>query len=187
MQRCDWCGNDPLYIEYHDTEWGVPEFDERRLFEFLCLEGMQAGLSWITVLRKREAMRQAFADFDPIILAAWTASDQQSAMQNPELIRNRLKIAALKKNALAYLKIKEQQSFADYLWQFTEGRVIQNHWKTMSEVPANTEISDTIAKQLKRDGFSFVGTTICYALMQAVGMVNDHLVDCHRYHELHQR
>ena len=180
MKRCDWCGNDPLYIEYHDSEWGVPEFDDQRLFEFLCLEGMQAGLSWITVLRKREAMRQAFDNFDPELLVDLSDEAQQTHLQNPALIRNRLKIAALKKNARAYLKIREQQSFADYLWQFTEGRTLQNHWQTLSEVPANTPISDAMAKQLKRDGFSFVGTTICYALMQATGMVNDHLIDCYR-------
>lgn len=184
MKRCDWCLSDPLYIDYHDKEWGVPQFEDNVLFEFLCLEGMQAGLSWITVLRKRESMRRAFKDFDPHQLAKLSEQDMQAHLQNPALIRNRLKIAALKKNAVAYLKVKEQQSFSDYLWQFTDGKTIHNRWKTLADVPANTATSDVMAKTLKKAGFSFVGSTICYALMQATGMVNDHLVDCHRYREL---
>lgn len=184
MQRCAWCGVDELYISYHDQEWGVPVYDDQTLFEFVILEGMQAGLSWLTILRKRENFRQAFDHFDPEKIARYSEVKINELLNNAGIIRNRLKIQATVNNARAYLAIKEQGSFTDYLWQFTDGKVIQNHWQTLAEVPARTPISDTMAKELKKRGFNFVGTTICYAHMQATGMVNDHLISCFRYKEL---
>ncbi len=183
-KRCQWCGDDPLYQHYHDTEWGVPLRDDQQLFEFLILEGAQAGLSWITVLRKREHYRAAFDNFNPEKIVRYTPARIEKLLQNPGIIRNRLKIESTIRNARAYLNIKEKQdSFADYLWQFVDGTPIQNCWNSIKEVPASTPASDHMSKVLKKDGFNFVGSTICYAHMQATGMVNDHLVDCFRHQE----
>ncbi len=178
IQRCDWCGTDPLYMDYHDKEWGVPVYDDHKLFEFLILEGMQAGLSWITILRKRDDMRKAFADFDAEKLACFTDKKIEKLMLNEKIIRNRLKINSVVTNAQAYLKLQAQEKFSDFLWQFVGNKSIVNHWKVLKEISANTEISDQMSKALKQKGFKFVGSTICYAFMQATGMVNDHLVDC---------
>jgi len=180
-KRCAWCGDDLLYVAYHDTEWGVPIYDDQRLFEFLILEGMQAGLSWITILRKREAYRDAFADFNAEKIAAFSSKQIQSLMKNKNIIRNRLKIEAIINNANAFTELKEQESFSDFLWQFVDGEPHRNQWKTSREVPASTPTSDAMANALKQKHFKFVGPTICYAFMQAVGMVNDHLVDCFRH------
>lgn len=181
--RCDWCTDNPLYISYHDTEWGVPVYDDRVLFEFLNLEGMQAGLSWFTILQKREAFREAFCDFDPEKIAHFTEAKIQRLLQNEKIIRNRKKIEAIIANAKAYLDLIEQESLSDFLWQFVDGKPRKNHWKTIKEVPVNTSESDKMAKMLKQKNFKFVGTTTCYAFMQAVGMVNDHLVTCFRYNK----
>ena len=179
MPRCDWCGDDPLYIQYHDEEWGVPSFDNCHLFEMLILEGAQAGLSWITVLRKRQAYREAFAGFDPAKIAAFDEQKVAELLQNPGIIRNRLKVGGAIKNAQAYLNMQSQGiDFAEYLWSFVGGKPIVNHWQTLAEVPAKTALSDHLSKDLKKQGFTFVGSTICYAFMQAVGMVNDHLITC---------
>ena len=179
MKRCDWCGDDPLCIQYHDEEWGVPSFDNRHLFEMLILEGAQAGLSWITVLRKRDAYREAFAGFDPAKIAAFDEQKVAELLQNPGIIRNRLKVRGAIKNAQAYLNMQAQgMDFAEYVWSFVEGKPIVNHWQTLAEIPAKTTLSDRFSKDLKKRGFTFVGSTICYAFMQAVGMVNDHLVTC---------
>jgi DNA-3-methyladenine glycosylase I len=183
--RCPWCGEEPLYIAYHDEEWGVPCHDDRRLFEFLILEGAQAGLSWLTVLKKREGYRRVFADWDAEKIAGFTDEDMARLGQNPDIIRNRLKIAAARQNACAFLAMRQEfSSFADYLWRFTDGQTIHNRWRTLTEVPATTAISDKLSKDLRRRGFTFVGSTICYAFMQAMGLVNDHLVDCFRYRQL---
>jgi len=183
--RCAWVGNDPLYQTYHDTEWGVPLHDDRLLFEFLVLEGAQAGLSWITILRKREAYRQAFADFDPVQVAFFGDANVVELLANPGIVRNRLKIASAIANARAFLKVQEQfGSFDAYIWRFMDGTPLQNTWTRIAEVPARTELSDTLSRDLKRRGFNFVGSTICYAFMQAVGMVNDHTTDCFRWREL---
>jgi len=184
MQRCGWCGIDSLYMAYHDVEWGVPVYDSQRLFEFLILETMQAGLSWLTILRKRENFRRAFANFQPQIIASYDKPKVAELLNDSGIIRNRLKIQAAINNAKAFLKLQEQTDFGPYLWQFTDGQVITNHWREMKEVPARTSISDTMAKELKRRGFSFIGSTICYAHMQATGMVNDHLTSCFRHGEL---
>lgn len=181
-QRCAWAGNDPLYQAYHDKEWGVPCFDDRTLFEFIILEGAQAGLSWITVLKKRENYRLAFDDFDPEKIARYDEKKIQSLLENPGIIRNQLKIRSAVTNARAYLDIRaEHGSFSDFLWDFVDGKPIQNHWPSIEAVPVNTVESDAMAKALKKAGFKFVGTTICYAFMQATGMVNDHTTDCFRY------
>ena len=181
-KRCDWCGDNPLYIEYHDTEWGVPVYDDLKLFEFLILEGMQAGLSWLTVLKKRENFRKAFSGFDPKKIARFSDSKVERLMQDVGIIRNRLKILSVINNAKAYLRLqKEEGGFSEYLWQFVDGKQIKNAWKTLEAVPVNTKASDAMSKDLKKRGFKFVGTTICYAHMQATGMVNDHLVGCFRY------
>lgn len=180
-KRCDWCSNDSLYITYHDTEWGVPICDDRLLFEFLILEGMQAGLSWVTILQKREAFRAAFANFDAEKIARFSPTTVQRLLQNKKIIRNRKKIEATIANAHAFLALKQQERFSDFLWKFVDGVPQQNHWKTMREVPVNTPISDKMAQELKYKKFKFVGTTTCYAFMQAVGMVNDHLLDCFRH------
>ncbi|MBX2810110.1 MAG: DNA-3-methyladenine glycosylase I [Cellvibrionaceae bacterium] len=183
--RCPWCGDDPLYQHYHDTEWGVPLYDDKKLFEFLLLEGAQAGLSWITILRKRENYRHAFDQFNPEKIARYTEKKQEKLLQNTGIVRNKLKIKAFSKNAQAYLAIVDRgQTFADYLWQFVDGEVIQNQWQTMKEVPSVTTEAEQMSKQLKKEGFTFVGPTICYAFMQATGMVNDHLVSCFRHHDL---
>ena len=181
-KRCDWAGSDPLYVAYHDEEWGVPVANDQRLFEFLILEGAQAGLSWITVLRKREHYRRVFADFDPHRVARFDEARIAELLLDPGIIRNRAKVRAAVSNARAFLRVQEEHgSFAAYQWGFVEGRPIQNHWRLMSEVPANSAVSDAMSKDLKRRGFSFVGSTILYAHMQACGMVNDHLLDCHRH------
>ncbi|MGE5465930.1 MAG: DNA-3-methyladenine glycosylase I [Ignavibacteria bacterium] len=185
MPRCPWCGDDPLYVAYHDTEWGVPVHDDARLFEFLILEGAQAGLSWHTILKKRENYRRAFAGFDAQRVARFGAADVARLLGDAGIVRNRLKIEAAIANAKAFLAVQEQfGSFDAYQWRFVDGRPIQNAWRTMSEVPASTPVSDALSKDLKQRGFKFVGTTICYAHMQAVGLVNDHLTDCVRHREL---
>ena len=180
--RCPWATKDPLYIDYHDNEWGRPIYDDRLLFEFLILEGQQAGLSWITILKKREAYRKAFLNFEAQKIARFTPKKIEQLLKNKDLIRNRLKIESIINNAKAYLKIfDEYDSFRDYIWQFVDGKPIINRWKNLTNVPAQTEISKAMAKDLKTRGFKFVGSTICYAYMQAAGMVNDHLVDCFCY------
>ena len=185
MQRCGWCQGDALYEAYHDREWGVPVHDDQTLFEFLILEGAQAGLSWITVLRKRERYLQVMAGFDPAVLATWGDTELQAWLQEPGIIRNRLKLQSTLDNARAFLQVQaEFGSFDRYLWRFVDGRPIQNHWQSLSEVPAQTPVATALSKDLKKRGFRFVGPTICYAMMQAVGMVNDHLTGCFRHAEL---
>ncbi|MEX0769648.1 MAG: DNA-3-methyladenine glycosylase I [Balneolaceae bacterium] len=183
--RCSWCLGFPEYIRYHDTEWGVPSYDDLHQFEMLILEGAQAGLSWATVLKKREGYREAFDEFDPEKIALYDEEKIESLLQNPAIIRNRLKVKSTVTNARAFLKIVEsRRSFSDYMWQFTDGKPIMNRFKLLDEIPAKTEQSDRMSKQLKRDGFKFIGSTICYAHMQATGMVNDHLVNCFRYGDI---
>ena len=185
QNRCAWASNDALYQSYHDTEWGVPLHDDRRLFEFLVLEGAQAGLSWITILRKRENYRDAFDDFDAARIAAYDANKIESLLQNPGIVRNRLKVEATVTNARRFLEVQEKYgSFDTFVWQFVGGKPRQNHWRGLAEVPSSTPESDAMSKELKRLGFKFVGTTICYAHMQATGMVNDHTTDCFRHGEL---
>jgi DNA-3-methyladenine glycosylase I len=180
--RCPWCGSDPLYISYHDHEWGVPLHDERRLFEMLTLEGAQAGLSWLTILRKREGYRRAFAGFDPQIVAAFGDADVARLLADPGIVRNRLKIASTVSNARAVLEVQARYGSLDsFLWRFVEGVPIRNSWRSLAEIPASTTLSDHMSRELKRHGFRFVGSTICYACMQATGMVNDHLTVCFRY------
>ncbi len=183
--RCAWSGSDALYIHYHDTEWGVPVHDDQKLFEFLILEGAQAGLSWLTVLKKRENYREAFDYFNPEKVARYDKSKIEKLLQNPGIIRNRLKVESAVKNAQAFLKVVEEfGSFDRYQWQFVEGKPLQNKIKSLKEIPARSELSDRFSKDLKQRGFNFVGSTIIYAHMQAVGMVNDHLLDCFRYKEV---
>jgi len=180
--RCTWSGTDPLYIAYHDAEWGVPSHDDRHLFEMLILEGAQAGLSWSTILKKREGYRAAFAGFDPRRVARFGSRDFARLMRDEGIVRNRLKIEAATRNARAFLEVeKEFGSFDAYIWRFVDGKPIQNRRRALREIPAFTEQSDAMSKDLKRRDFTFVGSTICYAFMQAVGMVNDHVVDCFRY------
>ncbi len=182
MRRCEWAGSDPLYIEYHDREWGVPLHDDRRLFEMLVLEGAQAGLSWITILRKREAYRRAFDRFDPRKVARYDARKVRSLLADSGIVRNRLKVQSAIKNARAFLDVVDEHgSFDAYIWRFVGGRPRRNGWRRLKEIPARTEESDAMSKDLRKRGFSFVGSTICYAFMQATGMVNDHIVDCFRY------
>jgi len=184
-KRCSWCGNDPTYIDYHDNEWGVPLHDDRLLFEFLVLEGAQAGLSWITILKKRDNYRLAFDSFDCETVAKYSSADVERLLGNPGIVRNRLKINSAIKNAKAVLKIKEEFGSLDsYLWSFVDGVPIENKWSSMEQVPAKTELSDKLSKDLKKRGFNFVGSTICYAFMQATGMVNDHTTDCFRHKEV---
>jgi len=184
--RCSWATNARL-IHYHDHEWGVPLHDDQRLFEFLILEGAQAGLSWNTILKKREAFREAFDHFDASTVAKYNPRKIQQLLNNADIIRNRLKINSAIKNAQAYLDIqKEFASFDEYIWQFVEQKPIKNRWKTHKDIPSSTPASDAISKDLKRRGFSFVGTTICYAFMQATGMVNDHTIDCFRHRSINQ-
>jgi DNA-3-methyladenine glycosylase I len=179
--RCGWAGADPLYVAYHDGEWGVPVYDDQRLFEFLILEGAQAGLSWITILRKREAYRKAFANFDPQKVARFNAKKLESLMQDAGIVRNRLKIESAVKNARAFLAVQEEHgSFSAYQWRFVEGKPLQNQRASMKDIPARTPVSDAFSKDLKKRGFNFVGSTIIYAHMQAVGMVNDHIDTCFR-------
>lgn len=184
IKRCAWVSNDPLYIEYHDNEWGKPVFDDRLLFEFLILEGVQAGLSWITVLKKRPHYQKVFFNFDAEKIVKLTSKQIETLLQDPGIIRNKLKVNAAIQNAKTYLKIKEKKSFHDYIWQFVDGKPIQNHYQSLKEIPTSTTLSEKMSKQLKKDGFKFVGTTICYAFMQAVGMVNDHTIDCFRHDEV---
>jgi DNA-3-methyladenine glycosylase I len=181
-QRCPWATSDPLYVLYHDLEWGVPVHDDRKLFEMLVLEGAQAGLSWITILKKRENYRKAFNNFDAKKIARYDARNIKQLMNNTDIVRNRLKIESTISNAEAFLAVqKEFGSFDRYIWQFVEGKQKQNRWKSLKHIPPKTIESDAMSKDLKKRGFRFVGSTICYAFMQAVGMVNDHVVDCFRY------
>ncbi len=183
--RCGWCKNDPLYMEYHDTEWGVPVYDDAKLFEFLILETFQAGLSWITILRKRENFRIAFDDFNYKKIANYTEAKFEELLLNAGIIRNKLKINATISNAVLFMKVQEEfGSFSNYIWSFTKGKPIKNKRKSLSEVPATTELSDIISKDLKKRGFKFVGSTVIYAHLQATGIINDHVVDCFRYHEV---
>ena len=183
-KRCEWGNQSVLYQQYHDEEWGVPLHDDTRLFKFLILEGAQAGLSWETILKKREGYREAFDQFDTEKIAKYSDDKIESLLQNPNIIRNRLKVKSAVLNAQLFLEVqKEYGSFDTYIWQFTGGKTIQNRFKKMSELPANTLESDAMSKNLKKRGFKFIGTTICYAFMQATGMVNDHVVSCFRYKE----
>ncbi|MFT4820683.1 MAG: DNA-3-methyladenine glycosylase I [Candidatus Azotimanducaceae bacterium] len=182
LQRCGWCKGDELYQRYHDEVWGVPERDDRVLFEFLLLEGAQAGLNWITILRKRENYRAAFDGFDAEKIARYDDQKKHALLTNSGIVRNRLKIDSAIGNAQQFLRIKESgESFRDYLWAFVDGKTVQNRYVNLNDVPSNTALSDAMSKQMKRDGFKFVGSTICYAFMQATGMVNDHLLSCHRH------
>ena len=181
ISRCGWPGTDPLYVAYHDDEWGVPERDSRALYEKLVLDGFQAGLSWITILRKREAFRRAFGGFDPLAVAAYDDKKIASLMADPGIVRNRAKIEGAVASARAYLEIENSQGFADYLWGFVDGRQVVNRFRTLKDVPAATPLAETISKDLKARGFKFCGPTIIYAFMQAIGMVNDHLLECHRH------
>ena len=180
--RCDWANGDPLYIEYHDNEWGVPLHDDRRLLEFLILDGAQAGLSWLLILKKREGYRKAFNNFDARKMARYDEKKIAALLKDPRIVRNRLKIQSAIENAKSFLEVqKEFGSFDKFIWQFTGGETIRNSWRTIQEIPAKTVESDAMSKELKRRGFRFVGSTICYAFMQAAGMVNDHLTTCFRY------
>lgn len=182
ITRCEWVGDDPLYVRYHDEEWGVPVRDDTALFERITLEGAQAGLSWITILRKRENYRAAFDGFDPQIVAAYDEAKIAALLDNPGIIRNKLKVRSTVNNAARFLDVQaEFGRFSDYLWSFVDGKPIQNTWQTLGYVPAETEISQRMSKDLKKRGFKFVGPTICYAMMQACGLVNDHTVDCFRH------
>jgi DNA-3-methyladenine glycosylase I len=184
-KRCSWCGEDPLYQAYHDNEWGVPVHDERELFEFLCLEGAQAGLSWITILKKRENYRKAFDHFDMEKIARYDDEEIAVLLQDEGIVRNKLKVNAFVTNARAYLAMLEKGEPLDaFFWGFVDGESIQNKWETHAEIPASTALSEIICKELKQRGFKFIGGTICYAFMQAIGMVNDHTTDCYRYQEL---
>jgi len=183
--RCAWVGDDPLYRAYHDDEWGVPVHDDNLLFEFLTLEGAQAGLSWLTILRKRSGYRDAFAGFDPEVVARFDEAKVAALLADPGIVRNRLKVESTIINARAFLAVQQEfGSFSAYQWHFVDGRQIRNAWKTIGEVPASTPVSDAMSRDLKQRGFRFVGSTICYAHMQAVGMVNDHTVDCFRWREI---
>jgi len=184
-KRCAWVSDDDLYIEYHDKEWGVPQYDDQKLFELLILEGAQAGLSWYTILKKRENYRQSFDQFDAKKISGYTDKKIQELLNNPGIVRNKLKIESTVRNAKIFLDIqKEYGSFKKYIWSFVDGKPIVNKFKALKELPAKTEISDKMSKDLKKRGFNFVGSTICYAFMQAVGMVNDHTVDCFRYNQV---
>jgi DNA-3-methyladenine glycosylase I len=185
-ERCEWVPEaEPLYVAYHDEEWGVPERDDRKLFELLTLEGAQAGLAWITILRKREGYRRAFAGFDPAVVAAFDDARVEELLQDPGIVRNRLKVESTVANARSVLAVQEELGSLDaYLWQFVGGEPLVNGWRTLAELPAETSESKTMSKDLKRRGFRFVGPTVCYAFMQAAGLVNDHVVSCFRYAEL---
>ena len=188
LNRCAWGATDPLYVKYHDEEWGVPlKGDDSALFERICLEGAQAGLSWITILRKRENYRVAFDGFDPAVVARYDEAKVAELLANAGIVRNRLKIAATINNAHKFLDVqREFGSFSDYLWGYVDGKPIQNQWRSLSEIPAETELSKRISKDLQKRGFKFVGSTICYAMLQAVGLVNDHTVECFRHSEIAQ-
>lgn len=181
-QRCGWCGQDPLYVAYHDQEWGVPCRQEQPLFELMLLEGMQAGLSWLTILRKREGFRTAFAGFEAEVIARFGDQDRQRLLADPAIVRNRAKISAAIRNAQALLELRSQGvDFVDWVWDSVGGQPKQNRWRSLAEVPASTPQSIALSKRLRKAGFRFVGPTICYAWMQAAGLVNDHLVSCHRH------
>ncbi|MCC5014455.1 DNA-3-methyladenine glycosylase I [Legionella sp. 31fI33] len=184
MTRCAWCTKDPLYIAYHDEEWGVPVRKREKLFEMVLLEGMQAGLSWFTILKKREAMRKAFLDFSPEKLAILTDKELELLLHSEGIIRNKLKIKAVRTNAISFLHVEARENIVDYFWQFTDGQTIQNSRQSLTDVPAITPASIAMAKQLKKDGFAFMGPTTCYAFMQSVGMVNDHVKSCFRWQQL---
>jgi DNA-3-methyladenine glycosylase I len=185
ISRCSWSTRDPLYIKYHDKEWGTPLHNDRKLFEFLVLEGAQAGLNWLMVLKKRENYRKAFDNFDPVKIANYNQRQINSLLKNEGIIRNKIKINSAVQNAKAFLKVKNEfGSFNKYIWQFTDGKTIQNSWDSINKIPATSSISDLMSKDLKKRGFNFVGSTICYAFMQATGIVNDHTKDCFRYKEL---
>ena len=184
-KRCDWVGNDPMMAEYHDSEWGVPVYNDQKLFEFLVLESFQAGLSWAIVLKKREAFREVFAGFDPKVIIGFSEADVAKLMQDSRIIRNRKKIEAVIRNARAFIEIqKEFGSFSQYIWGFVGGTPVINRFEKLSEIPSKTALSDLISTDLKKRGFAFMGSTVIYAHMQATGMVNDHLVDCYRHKEL---
>ena len=184
-ERCSWPKDDKIYMEYHDREWGVPVYDDHVLFEMLILEGAQAGLSWITILKRRQTYRKAYDNFDPEKMAKWTDKKIQNLLKDPGIIRNKLKVAAAKQNAQAYLKVvKDYGTFKKFIWSFVDNKPLTNTWKTLSEIPANTKTSDKMSKALKEKGFKFTGSTICYAFMQSVGMVNDHIITCFRYKEI---
>jgi DNA-3-methyladenine glycosylase I len=183
-ERCPWCGSDPLYVAYHDTEWGVPERDGRALWEKLILDGFQAGLSWITILKKRDAFRTAFAGFDPQVIASWGEAEVTRLLADPGIVRHRGKIEGTIRSARAYLAIEARQGFGDFIWSFQEGQVVTNHLTGMAGAPTQTDTSVALSKALKREGFTFCGPTIVYAFMQATGMVNDHLVTCPRHREV---
>lgn len=186
LTRCPWCGTDPLYVAYHDNEWGVPCYDDWKLFEFIILETFQAGLSWITILKKRENFRKAFADFDPVKVARFTDKKMTALMEDAGIIRNKLKIASAVTNAKAFLRCQEEfGSFSTYFWHWVDNKPIINHWHSMQEVPAKSELSTTIARDMKKRGFVFMGPTIVYAHMQAMGLVNDHLIQCFRHKACH--
>lgn len=185
QNRCAWVGDDPLYHAYHDEEWGVPCFDDQRLFEFLTLEGAQAGLSWITILKKRANYQRLFSDFDVDKVSRYTPKRIERLLQDTGIVRNRLKVESTVSNARAFREIQSKHgSFSDYLWGYVDGSPIINRWKSIKQVPASTPLSDQLSKELKKAGFRFVGTTICYAYLQAVGLVNDHTTDCFRHAEL---
>ena len=185
INRCGWSISDPLMIDYHDKEWGVPVHDDRKHFEMIVLDGAQAGLSWQTVLRKRESYREAFDNFDPKKVARYNEKKIRELLNNPGIIRNRLKVNSAVVNAKAFLEVTDEfGSFDKYIWQFVGHRTIHNEWKSLKELPAKTSVSDAMSKDLKKRGFNFVGSTICYAYMQAAGMVNDHTTECFRYKEL---
>lgn len=182
MKRCAWGTSDPLYLAYHDTEWGVPVHDDGKLFAMLLLEGAQAGLSWITILKRRETYQAAYDNFDPVRIAGWDEAKIAELLQNPGIIRNRLKVEAARANAKAFLQVvKDFGSFDAFIWSFTGGAPIQNNWRDASRIPATSPESEKMSRELKKRGFTFVGPTICYAFMQAVGMVNDHTIDCFRH------
>jgi DNA-3-methyladenine glycosylase I len=185
VQRCAWVGEEPLVVAHHDREWGLPVHDDRLLYEFLVLEGAQAGLSWFTVLRKREGYRKAFAGFDPAEVATFGPADVERLLADPGIVRNRLKVESAVTNARAFLRVQEEfGSFADYVWRFVDGETIHNEWRTLEDIPVKTTEAERMSADLKRRGFRFVGPTICYAHMQATGMVNDHTIDCFRWAEL---
>ncbi|QDU43502.1 DNA-3-methyladenine glycosylase 1 [Symmachiella dynata] len=184
-QRCQWAGEDPLMVAYHDEEWGVPLRDDRRLFELLILEGAQAGLSWRTILHKRENYRRLFDGFDPVKIARYRDAKVKKLLADAGIVRNRLKVAATIQNAKSLLELqKSGTSFSEFLWQFVDDQPIHNHWKSLSDLPAKTDVSDAMSKELKVRGFKFVGSTICYAFMQAAGMVNDHETSCYRHRQI---
>lgn len=185
MNRCPWCLGNELYIKYHDEEWGVPVHDDRKHFEFLILEGVQAGLSWLTILKKRENYRKAYDNFDVKKVSEYDEAKIEELMNNPDIIRNRRKIEASINNAKKFLEVKKEfGSFDNFIWSFVDNNVVKNHWKDLSEIPATSELSDKVSKELKRRGFKFVGSTIIYAHLQAIGLINDHLVTCFRYDQV---